>query len=293
MFLLIHTMTITECDFVLQAQFFHALGYNLTRLENATLIGRRLSLRFHPNLQRNRHKGGLHRLNAPNLKTLMKRNSGHIRHHLKTIHMYGGPQNNTHPLQTQPVPKVETSILPTPTPVVNTTPTESRPVQEAVKIPETLSAASDPKQTVCWLVNNRFEKYLTTFSSFSGADMLRMSKEDFTQICGQADGIRLYNAIHLKAIAPKLTIYVCRDSKNVYHAIFLSAHSNMELLQKLSAAIGIPKEQVRDIYMQGPHSIHIHLNNDVISHIKEETMFNLEILQDNGSYVLLLKPTSK
>lgn len=67
----------------------------------------------------------------------------------------------------------------------------------------------------------------------------------------------------------------------------------MELLQKLSAAIGIPKEQVRDIYMQGPHSIHIHLNNDVISHIKEETMFNLEILQDNGSYVLLLKPTSK
>lgn len=67
----------------------------------------------------------------------------------------------------------------------------------------------------------------------------------------------------------------------------------MELLHKLSGVVGIPKEQVRDVYIQGPHSINIHLNNDVISHIKEETMFNLEILQDNGHYIFLLKPTSK
>ncbi|KRT86772.1 hypothetical protein AMK59_709 [Oryctes borbonicus] len=205
-----------------------------------------------------------------------------------------GCQNNTHSVRSQPVTKTESSsILPTTTSVTTTTTTESKPAQQSVKASEDLNTSSDPKQTVCWLVNNRFEKYLTTFSGFSGADMLRMSKDDFIQICGQADGIRLYNAVHLKAIAPKLTIYVCRDNKNVFHAIFLSTHSNMELLQKLSTVIGIPKEQVRDIYMQGPHSIHIHLNNDVISHIKEETMFNLEILQDNGNYVFLLKPTNK
>lgn len=28
-----------------------------------------------------------------------------------------------------------------------------------------------------------------------GADLLKMSKEDFVQICGPADGIRLFNAI--------------------------------------------------------------------------------------------------
>ena len=29
----------------------------------------------------------------------------------------------------------------------------------------------------------------------AGADLLKMSKEDFVQICGPADGIRLFNAI--------------------------------------------------------------------------------------------------
>lgn len=30
---------------------------------------------------------------------------------------------------------------------------------------------------------------------YVGADLLKMSKEDFVQICGPADGIRLFNAI--------------------------------------------------------------------------------------------------
>lgn len=45
---------------------------------------------------------------------------------------------------------------------------------------------------------NRFDKYLSTFANFGGSDMLRMSKDDLIQICGQADGIRLYNALHSK-----------------------------------------------------------------------------------------------
>ena len=56
----------------------------------------------------------------------------------------------------------------------------------------------DTQQTAKWLTINRFEKYLETFSSFSGADMLRMTRDDLVQICGRADGIRLYNAINSK-----------------------------------------------------------------------------------------------
>lgn len=41
---------------------------------------------------------------------------------------------------------------------------------------------------------------MDTFERFSGDDMLRMSKEDFIQICGDADGIRLHNAIHSKYV---------------------------------------------------------------------------------------------
>lgn len=67
----------------------------------------------------------------------------------------------------------------------------------------------------------------------------------------------------------------------------------MELLEKLSDLMGVSQDQVRDIYMEGPHSIHVQLNNDVIRHIKEETMFSVEILQENGNFVFLLKRTMK
>lgn len=42
--------------------------------------------------------------------------------------------------------------------------------------------------------------------------------------------------------------------------------------------------------MEGPQSIHVHLNNDLLKHIKEDTMFMVEIIQDSDEYyVLLLK----
>jgi len=36
---------------------------------------------------------------------------------------------------------------------------------------------------------------MTSFVNVSGSDLLKMSREDFIQICGPADGIRLFNAI--------------------------------------------------------------------------------------------------
>lgn len=61
-----------------------------------------------------------------------------------------------------------------------------------------MGPGSTPEETVQWLNKNRFDKYVETFERFSGDDMLRMSREDFIQICGDADGIRLHNAIHAK-----------------------------------------------------------------------------------------------
>ncbi|XP_074037338.1 transcription factor CP2 like gemini isoform X1 [Leptinotarsa decemlineata] len=157
-----------------------------------------------------------------------------------------------------------------------------------------LTQESSPEETSRWLTANRFEKYADTFGRFSGDDMLRMSRDDLIQICGDADGIRLHNSIHLKSIAPKLKIYVCRDNSSLYNAIFLSAHSKTELAQKLSAMLGLPRDQIRDVYVEGPHSIHVQLNDDVLKHIKEETMFALEVMQqDNNGYVLLLKRSGK
>lgn len=36
---------------------------------------------------------------------------------------------------------------------------------------------------------------MNSFVNVSGSDLLKMSREDFIQICGPADGIRLFNAI--------------------------------------------------------------------------------------------------
>ncbi|KAF5297556.1 hypothetical protein FQR65_LT09987 [Abscondita terminalis] len=169
----------------------------------------------------------------------------------------------------------------------------SFPVSTNVYISEQLLPGSNPQFTSHWLNVNRFDKYSPTFVNFCGADMLRMSREDLIQICGQADGIRLYNALHSKAITPKLTIYVGRENTSVFNAVFLSSYNSLELIQKLSVLTGVPQEKVRDVYMNGPQSIHVQLSNDVIKHIKEETMFSLEIMQDSGSYIFVLKPIVK
>lgn len=86
LFLLIHTMTITESDCIVQAQFFHTfVDHNIN---NARLVARRMRLKFHPGLRNNRGKIFLQRLNAPNLRNLMKRNSANIKHHLRAVRMY-------------------------------------------------------------------------------------------------------------------------------------------------------------------------------------------------------------
>ncbi|GLV44658.1 gemini [Carabus blaptoides fortunei] len=201
--------------------------------------------------------------------------------------------------QTEYVQKIDECVSTVPNPNQPALPrcsnvvTPEVPVADANRPTLTVTADSSVQQTTQWLSGNRFNMYLQTFTGFSGADMLRMSKDDLIQICGQADGIRLFNCLHSKSIAPKLTVYVCRENSNVFHAIYLSAYSSAELAQKLSALIGVGVDQVRNIYCQGPHGIHVLMNDDVIRHVKEETMFSVDIVSDSNGFVIVLKPIVK
>ncbi|XP_060660619.1 putative uncharacterized protein DDB_G0277255 [Drosophila nasuta] len=91
---------------------------------------------------------------------------------------------------------------------------------------------SMPAQVTQWLTQHRLTAYLTTFAHFSGADILRMSKEDLIQICGLADGIRMYNILRAKTIAPRLTLYASMDGCS-FNAIYLLSNTAKELQQKL------------------------------------------------------------
>lgn len=61
-----------------------------------------------------------------------------------------------------------------------------------------ISKDSTPIVLAQWLNVHRLGQYASTFAHFSGADLLRLSKEDLIQICGLADGIRMYNSLHTK-----------------------------------------------------------------------------------------------
>ncbi|CAO2614441.1 Upstream-binding protein 1 [Lemmus lemmus] len=60
---------------------------------------------------------------------------------------------------------------------------------------EQIQPSATTQETQQWLLKNRFSSYTRLFSNFSGADLLKLTKEDLVQICGAADGIRLYNSL--------------------------------------------------------------------------------------------------
>nr|XP_011721581.1 upstream-binding protein 1 isoform X5 [Macaca nemestrina] len=64
---------------------------------------------------------------------------------------------------------------------------------------EQIQPSATIQETQQWLLKNRFSSYTRLFSNFSGADLLKLTKEDLVQICGAADGIRLYNSLKSRA----------------------------------------------------------------------------------------------
>ncbi|ETN66576.1 transcription factor CP2B [Anopheles darlingi] len=101
-----------------------------------------------------------------------------------------------------------------------------------------ITRETSPAGVAQWLIVHRLSSYAKTFAQFSGSDILRMSKDDLCKICGLADGIRMFNILHSKAITPRLTIYVSYEA-NIYHAIYLHLNTVAELVQSLSKIPGL------------------------------------------------------
>ncbi|XP_074835141.1 transcription factor CP2-like protein 1 isoform X3 [Carettochelys insculpta] len=76
---------------------------------------------------------------------------------------------------------------------------------------EALSPCASILETQQWLHRNRFTGYCRMLANFTGADLLKLSRSDLVQICGAADGIRLFNALKARCIRPRLTLYVARE----------------------------------------------------------------------------------
>ncbi|KAK4312309.1 hypothetical protein Pmani_016238 [Petrolisthes manimaculis] len=154
-----------------------------------------------------------------------------------------------------------------------------------------LGSDSTPDQTAAWLVGNRFSRYLSTLAQFSGTDLLRLSRSDLTDICGIADGPRLYYALHAKSVAPLLRVYVCLEHEHFYHALYLDTLTTTALTRRLAALLRVPASTIQDLFLQGPSGIHILVTDEVVQNMADESMLSIEVLQDSTGqrYRLLMR----
>ncbi|XP_078072691.1 upstream-binding protein 1-like isoform X1 [Mustelus asterias] len=166
-----------------------------------------------------------------------------------------------------------------------------------------------------WLHKNRFSTYARLFSNFSGSDLLKLTRDDLVQICGSADGIRLFNALKARSVRPRLTIYVCQESQHarsisqlanlqdnengegdsraiyVYHAIYLEELTTAELAKKIATIFNISPNQINQVYRQGPTGIHVLVSDQMVHNLQDESCFVISTIkaENTEGYHVILK----
>uniref|UniRef100_A0A3P8WI64 Upstream-binding protein 1 n=1 Tax=Cynoglossus semilaevis TaxID=244447 RepID=A0A3P8WI64_CYNSE len=155
------------------------------------------------------------------------------------------------------------------------------------------SPTASIQDTQKWLQKNRFNSYARLFSHFSGSDLLKLTRDDLVQICGPADGIRLFNALKSRSVCPRLTVYVCKESpqespllethgtnengdhniSSIYHALYLEELTAAELIRKMAGVCSLPLGKINQVYRQGPTGIHILLSDQMVYNLADESCF--------------------
>ena len=141
-----------------------------------------------------------------------------------------------------------------------------------------LSVLSSVEEARHWLSSHNFSSYLSLFASYSGADLLRLSRRDLVELCGAADGIRLYNALRSRTLR---TVYVCIEDQTgtlisphhtvsppfpllVYHALCLEQLTAHELLEKLSDKVSLKPCAVSCVVMLTSSGIPVMVDDMVL-----------------------------
>ncbi|XP_068603158.1 upstream-binding protein 1 [Brachionichthys hirsutus] len=167
---------------------------------------------------------------------------------------------------------------------------------------EQLSPTASVQDAQTWLLKNRFNSYARLFSHFSGSDLLKLNRDDLVEICGPADGIRLFNALKSRSVRPRLTVYVCQESQespllerhgtsengegggsshlHVYHALYLEDLTAVELVRKMACVCGLPLGTINQVYRQGPTGIHILLSDQMVYNFPDESCFLISTVKD-------------
>ncbi|XP_007940376.1 transcription factor CP2-like protein 1 [Orycteropus afer afer] len=151
--------------------------------------------------------------------------------------------------------------------------------------PQDLNPGASIPETQQWLHRHRFSSYCRMLANFTGTDLLKLTRQDLIQICGAADGIRLFNTLRARPLRHRLTLYVAQEasrqenevSKNsnsgFYQEISLDELSAIELMGKLAELLALPANQIHHLFHQGPGGILILFSDQVVQNLKDESYF--------------------
>ncbi|KAB0398649.1 hypothetical protein E2I00_013896 [Balaenoptera physalus] len=172
----------------------------------------------------------------------------------------------------------------------------------ALFIPQDLNPGASILETQQWLHRHRFSNYCRSLANFTGTDLLKLTRQDLIQICGAADGIRLFNTLRARPIRHRLTLYVAQEAsrqenevpKNpdsgFYQEISLDELSAVELMGKLAELLALPANQIHRLFHQGPGGILILLSDQVVQNLEDESYFVAVVkkVQNPDGYYLVL-----
>ncbi|BHF64938.1 hypothetical protein SprV_0200794600 [Sparganum proliferum] len=127
-----------------------------------------------------------------------------------------------------------------------------------------------------WLRSSGFGNLRSKFGRFSGADMLRLNRRDFIQICGTQEGIRLSNAILQKPPRATCTVYVRRNNDAVFNALYLYHQTEEELRSRLSSFLR-PSAPLGPLVLRNSHDIPIVITDEVVSQFEDQGCFTITL----------------
>ncbi|GIY89490.1 hypothetical protein CDAR_478803 [Caerostris darwini] len=139
-----------------------------------------------------------------------------------------------------------------------------------------ISHESTTAECIAWLQKHMFGNYVQDFSNFTGADILNLNRADLIDICGAANGIRLYNSLHKKGY---LTTYVRLPTQKAYSAIYLKSTRVIEFVTKIKSFCGLPNEYNCEFFVSGPAGTRVVVTDEVVGNMLQDSLFVIECME--------------
>jgi len=159
----------------------------------------------------------------------------------------------------------------------------TQPAQQDNKSWKTvLDLTANHESVAGWLGYNRYGQHVKTFTDFDARDLLRLSKDDIVQMIGLVDGVRLYNDLHMKPVAPRLVFFVAQKEERLFHPILLQELTVDELRSKMAEFLEVPVGIFHKIIFTSPNNIDILMTDEYLRIQPSEMSLHYSLVHGQG-----------